>query len=63
MDDLKTLIREVHDYPKPGILFYDLTTLLKDKQGFHLLIDRQAITMNATIDDLRRQATATPARR
>jgi adenine phosphoribosyltransferase len=39
MDDLKSLIREVRDYPKPGILFYDLTTLLKDKQGFHLLID------------------------
>src|SRR5579863_6956186 len=40
MDDLKKLIREVPDYPKPGILFYDLTTLLKNKQGFHLLIDR-----------------------
>jgi adenine phosphoribosyltransferase len=40
MDDLKKLIREVPDYPKPGILFYDLTTLLKDKQGFHKMIDR-----------------------
>ena len=40
MDDLKELIREVKDYPKPGILFYDLTTLLKDKRGFHALIDR-----------------------
>src|SRR6476661_10954433 len=40
MNDLKKLIREVADYPKPGILFYDLTTLLKDKQGFHTLIDR-----------------------
>jgi adenine phosphoribosyltransferase len=40
MDDLKKLIREVPDYPKPGILFYDLTTLLKDKQGFSELIDR-----------------------
>ncbi len=40
MNDLKKLIREVPDYPKPGILFYDLTTLLKDKQGFHALIDR-----------------------
>lgn len=40
MDDLKKLIREVPDYPKPGILFYDLTTLLKDKRGFHTLIDR-----------------------
>jgi len=40
MDDLKKLIREVPDYPKPGILFYDVTTLLKDKQGFRTLIDR-----------------------
>src|SRR5258707_13054094 len=40
MNDLKKLIREVPDYPKPGILFYDLTTLLKDKLGFHMLIDR-----------------------
>jgi adenine phosphoribosyltransferase len=40
MDDLKKLIREIPDYPKPGILFYDVTTLLKDKQGFHVLIDR-----------------------
>jgi adenine phosphoribosyltransferase len=40
MDDLKKLIREVSDYPKPGILFYDLTTLLKDKKGFKELIDR-----------------------
>jgi len=40
MDDLKRLIREVPDYPKPGILFYDLTTLLKDKKGFQMLIDR-----------------------
>jgi adenine phosphoribosyltransferase len=40
MDELKKLIREVPDYPKPGILFYDLTTLLKDKRGFHVLVDR-----------------------
>jgi adenine phosphoribosyltransferase len=39
MYDLKKLIREVPDYPKPGILFYDLTTLLKDKEGFQALID------------------------
>jgi adenine phosphoribosyltransferase len=38
--DLQKLIREVPDYPKPGILFYDLTTLLKDKKGFCELIDR-----------------------
>ena len=35
MDTLKQLIREVPDFPKPGILFYDITTLLKDKTGFH----------------------------
>ena len=40
MNDLKKLIREVPDWPKPGILFYDLTTLLKDKQGFRTLIDK-----------------------
>jgi adenine phosphoribosyltransferase len=38
MDNFKALIREVPDYPKPGILFYDLTTLLKDKQGFRTLV-------------------------
>ncbi|MBZ5645836.1 MAG: adenine phosphoribosyltransferase [Acidobacteriia bacterium] len=36
---LKTLIREVPDFPIPGILFYDITTLLKDKKGFATLID------------------------
>ena len=40
MNELKRLIREVPDYPKPGILFYDLTTLLKDAPGFHILVDR-----------------------
>jgi adenine phosphoribosyltransferase len=40
MDDLKKLIREIPDYPKPGILFYDLTTLLKDKRGFQKLVDK-----------------------
>ncbi len=39
MEQLKKLIREIPDYPKPGILFYDITTLLKDKQGFHALVD------------------------
>ena len=38
-DSLKKLIREVPDFPKPGILFYDITTLLKDKLGFATLID------------------------
>src|SRR5713101_6382620 len=38
-EPLKQLIREVPDFPKPGILFYDITTLLKDKRGFATLID------------------------
>lgn len=38
MENLKALIREIPDYPKAGILFYDLTTLLKDKRGFHTLV-------------------------
>src|SRR6202158_4259792 len=42
MDDLKKLIREVPDFPKPGILFYDITTLLKDPSGFAQLIDALA---------------------
>jgi len=41
-DELKKLIREVPDFPKKGILFYDITTLLKDKVGLATLIDRLA---------------------
>src|SRR4029078_7201708 len=39
MDALKTRIRHVPDFPKPGILFYDVTTLLRDPEGFRLAID------------------------
>jgi adenine phosphoribosyltransferase len=42
MDALKSQIRHVPDFPKPGILFYDVTTLLKDPQGFKLAIDSLA---------------------
>ena len=38
-EPLKQLIRTVPDFPRPGILFYDITTLLKDKTGFAQLID------------------------
>ena len=38
-EHLKKLIREVPDFPKKGILFYDITTLLRDKVGFATLID------------------------
>jgi adenine phosphoribosyltransferase len=39
MPDLKSLIREVPDFPKPGINFYDITTLLKDPKGWRATID------------------------
>ena len=39
MIELKQLIREVPDFPKSGILFYDITTLLKDKDGLRASID------------------------
>ena len=42
MDDLKTLIREVPDFPRAGILFYDITTLLKDPVGLHRAVDSLA---------------------
>ncbi|MDQ2843397.1 MAG: adenine phosphoribosyltransferase [Acidobacteriota bacterium] len=38
-ENLKRLIREVPDFPKPGINFYDITTLLKDKTGFGETVD------------------------
>ena len=39
MDDLKTFIREVPDYPKPGIQFRDITTLLQDPVGMRLSVE------------------------
>src|SRR5205807_3342922 len=41
-EPLKKLIREIPDFPKKGILFYDITTLLKDKLGLATLIDALA---------------------
>jgi adenine phosphoribosyltransferase len=38
-EDLKKLIREIPDYPKPGILFYDITTLIKNRAGFARVVD------------------------
>ena len=38
-EDLRALIREVPDFPKPGILFYDITTLLKDPKAFSAVAD------------------------
>lgn len=39
VDELKKRIRHVPDFPKPGILFYDVTTLLKDAEGLHMALD------------------------
>jgi adenine phosphoribosyltransferase len=41
-DFLKSRIRHVPDFPKPGILFYDITTLLRDTEGFKTAIDSLA---------------------
>jgi adenine phosphoribosyltransferase len=52
-EHLKKLIREVPDFPKRGILFYDITTLLKDKVGFATLIDALSEHyLNAKIDSV-----------
>ena len=42
MEALKQRIRHVPDFPKPGILFYDVTTLLKDREGFQLAVEAMA---------------------
>jgi adenine phosphoribosyltransferase len=43
MDSLKDKIRHVPDFPKAGILFYDITTLLQDPAGFRAAIDSLAL--------------------
>src|SRR5262249_61687510 len=42
MDELKARIRNVPDFPKAGILFYDITTLLQDPAGFRAAVDSLA---------------------
>lgn len=42
IEELRAKIREIPDFPKPGILFYDITTLLKDSEAFEAVIDRMA---------------------
>ena len=51
-DDLRKLIREVPDFPKPGILFYDITTLLKDPAAFREVIDRMVEQVRGTEIDV-----------
>jgi adenine phosphoribosyltransferase len=52
MDELKSKIRHVPDFPKPGILFYDVTTLLQDRAGFHAAIDSLALPFSDRNIDL-----------
>jgi adenine phosphoribosyltransferase len=51
-DDLRAKIREVPDFPKPGILFYDITTLLRDGEAFKEVIDRMAEAVKGERIDL-----------
>jgi adenine phosphoribosyltransferase len=51
-DLLKSKIRHVPDFPKPGILFYDITTLLRDPEGLRLSLDALAAPFVATPIDL-----------
>ena len=51
MDHLKAKIREIPDFPKKGILFYDITTLLRDPGGFRTVVDSLALPfLSAGID-------------
>lgn len=52
MDALKARIRHVPDFPKPGILFYDVTTLLKDPDGFRQAVDAMAAPHREAAIDL-----------
>jgi len=47
VDDLKKYIREIPDFPKPGINFYDITTLLKDPIALRMTVDRFAWLFSA----------------
>ena len=44
--DLKKYVRSIHDYPKKGILFRDITTLIKDKNAFKNCIDQMSNILN-----------------
>lgn len=52
MDTLKAKIRHVPDFPKTGILFYDVTTLLRDPQGLRLAIDSLSLPFEGRGIDL-----------
>ena len=49
-EDLRRLIRTIPDFPKPGIMFRDITTLLLDAEGLKLTIDRMAEQVEGPVD-------------
>ena len=49
-DDLKALVRTIPDYPRPGIQFRDVTTLLLDARGFSAAVDRLAEGVRTPVD-------------
>ena len=49
-DDLRALIRTIPDFPKPGIQFRDITTLLLDGRGFAAAVDRLAAAVAQPVD-------------
>jgi len=52
MDTLKQKIRHIPDFPKPGILFYDITTLLQDRDGFRQALDALVAPFTGSAIDL-----------
>ena len=50
--DLKTAVRSIPDFPKPGILFRDVTTLFQDPEAFRQLIDELAKSLEGKQVDL-----------
>jgi len=52
MDILKEKIRHVPDFPKAGILFYDITTLLRDPDGFRAVVDSLALPFTSAAIDV-----------
>ena len=51
-DELKKLVRDIPDFPKPGILFRDITPLLADARGFAAMIDELAIPYLGKVDSV-----------
>jgi adenine phosphoribosyltransferase len=49
-DDLKALIRTIPDFPKPGIQFRDITTLLLDPAGLATTVERMVATIDGPVD-------------